>query len=233
MVPMMVEVLLDTPSHEPEAQMQSYVTAYVDELTGKQTIHQMLRLCEEVVKRGGQARDPVEYKRMYLGRLWERIGDRVRALESGDATPEQWLVPGARCMLESLTRRRVVLYLASGTDRADVLHEASALDIARYFEDRIFGALDRYWEFSKAKLIAEIIQEHGLSGAEFLGIGDGFVEIENTKAAGGIAVGVASDEVRREGINDWKRERLIRAGADLIVPDFRDCEPLVAYLWGE
>ncbi len=44
---------------------------------------------------------------------------------------------------------------------------------------------------------------------------------------------MASDELRREGINEWKRDRLIRAGADLIVPDFREHGKLVAYLWGE
>jgi hypothetical protein len=125
------------------------------------------------------------------------------------------------------------MYLASGTDRADVLRETEALDLTKFFGENIYGALDRYWEFSKAMLIEEIIQNHDLRGPEFLGIGDGYVEIENTKEVAGIAVGVASDEVRREGVNEWKRSRLIRAGADLIVPDFRQHEGLMAYLWGE
>ena len=47
-----------------------------------------------------------------------------------------------------------------------------------------------------------------------MGFGDGYVEIENVKAVGGVAVGVASNEKEREGIDQWKRERLIQAGAD-------------------
>jgi hypothetical protein len=43
---------------------------------------------------------------------------------------------------------------------------------------------------------------------------------------------VASDEQHRVGINDWKRQRLIEAGADLIVPDYRDLQPLLGHLLG-
>jgi phosphoglycolate phosphatase-like HAD superfamily hydrolase len=232
MVPMMVEILLDTPNHEAEADVHACVSAYVAELTGKQTIYQMLRLCEEVQKRGGSPEDSVEYKREYLARLWERIKTRVADLESGSAAADDWMVPGARSMLDALASRGAVLYLASGTDHADVVREAAALDITRYFGDRIYGARDRYWEFSKEILIGEIIRDNGLQGPEFAGFGDGFVEIENTKAVGGIAIGVATDEERREGINEWKRRRLIRAGADLIIPDFRQHDALISYLWG-
>ena len=42
----------------------------------------------------------------------------------------------------------------------------------------------------------------------------------------GLAVGVASDEVKRQGINAWKRKRLIQAGADLIVGDYRRLDAL-------
>jgi hypothetical protein len=34
-------------------------------------------------------------------------------------------------------------------------------------------------------------------------------------------------------VNLEKRERLIAAGADLIVPDYGEQEALVAWLWGE
>lgn len=231
MIPMMVEALLATPRPEAEDDLLACVTSYVDELTGKQTIYQMIRLCEEITKRGGVPDDPLAYKKAYLARLWERIEGRVLALESGAASPDDWLVPGARAFLEALVSRDAILYLASGTDHTDVLREAQALGLNRYFPDRIFGALDRYWEFSKAKLIADILQSHGLHGPELVGVGDGYVEIENTKAVGGIAVGVASEEAARQGLNEWKRQRLIRAGADVIVPDFRQQDRLVRYLW--
>ncbi len=233
MVPMMVEVLQrETSTDESPEELTRIVREYVDRLTGKQTIYQMIQLCEEIKKRGGKPRDPLEYKWEYLARLWERIKHRVEGLKNGSIHPDEMLVPGSRDLLENLKGRGVRMYLASGTDEVYVLDEASALRIDGYFEG-IYGAIDDYKRFSKALVIQHIIQTHSLSGRELVAFGDGFVEIENTKAVGGIAVGVASDEVRKEGINEWKRNRLIGAGADIIVPEFREQEKLVAYLWNE
>ena len=173
MIPMMVEVLLETPRHESKEELYAVVTEFVDRLTGKQTIYQMIQLREEVRQRGGEPLDPLDYKRMYLDRLWERIKGRVARLKNGEIEPEEMMV------------------------------------------------------------IERILNENHLSGPELVTFGDGYVEIEDTKAVGGIAVGVASDEVNRRGINEWKRARLIQAGADLIVPDFRQHERLVAYLFAE
>jgi len=233
MVPMMVEVLLrETSTTETPEKLTRIVREFVDRLTGKQTIYQMIQLCEEIEKRGGKPRDPLDYKWEYLHRLWERIKHRVEGLKNGTIPPDEMLVPGSRDLLENLKRRGVRMYLASGTDEVYVLDEAAALKIDHYFEG-IHGAIDDYKRFSKAMVIQHIIETHSLSGKEFAGFGDGFVEIENTKAVGGIAVGVASDEVRKEGVNEWKRNRLIGAGADIIVPEFREQEKLVAYLFGE
>jgi hypothetical protein len=125
----------------------------------------------------------------------------------------------------------VTCYLASGTDQPYVLDEAEALGVTPYFDGRIFGALDEYKRFSKAQVIQNILSSHGLRGGQLLAFGDGYVEIEETKQVGGIAVGVASDEVRRCGINDWKRARLVQAGADLIIPDFREQEILLDFIF--
>ena len=56
------------------------------------------------------------------------------------------------------------------------------------------------------------------------------MEIEEIKRVGGVAVAVASDEANREGVNPWKRERLLRAGADLVVGDYREHEKLLEFL---
>jgi len=232
MTPMMVEVLLNTPTHESEEELYAVVTEFVDQLTGKQTIYQMIQLCEEVRQRGGEPLDPLEYKWMYLDQLWERIKGRVAGLKSGEIEPEEMMVPGVVPMLEALCARGVTCYLASGTDQVYVLDEAAALGLPSYFAS-IYGALDDYQNYSKKMVIERILDENRMSGPEFVTFGDGYVEIEDTKAVGGIAVGVASDEVNRQGINKWKRERLIQAGADLIIPDFRQHEQLVAYLFAE
>ncbi|MCJ7813522.1 HAD family hydrolase, partial [bacterium] len=94
----------------------------------------------------------------------------------------------------------------------------------------IYGALDDYLNYSKKMVIDRIIKENQLSGPEFVIWGDGYVEIEDGKTAGGIAVGVASNEATRTGINKWKRDRLIRAGADIIISDFQEYKQLIAYL---
>jgi phosphoglycolate phosphatase-like HAD superfamily hydrolase len=125
------------------------------------------------------------------------------------------------------------LYLASGTDEAYVRNEVKLLQLAPYFEGRVYGAIDDYKRFSKQLVIQQILDEHGIQGDELLAFGDGFVEIEETKKVGGFAVAVASDEAKRAGINYWKRERLVRAGADLVIPDYRDGERLLRYLFGE
>ncbi|MBM3500537.1 MAG: HAD family hydrolase [Armatimonadetes bacterium] len=233
MKPMMVGVLLDLGTGEPEAELAVIVSDFVDRLTGKQTIYQMLELAEQVKQRGGTPRDPLDYKHEYLDRLWQRIAGRVQALKSGETDPDELLVPGSRALLTGLRERGVSLYLASGTDEPYVLDEARALQVDGFFGEHIYGAQDDYKRFSKALIINRIIEIHGLSGPEFLAFGDGYVEIENTKDVGGIAVGVATDEARREGVDQWKRTRLIGAGADVIIPDFREHAQLLPYLFGE
>ena len=234
MVPMMVQILAQTPRHEPREELTRVVRGFVDQLTGKQTIYQMLQLQEEVRARGGEPLEALAYKRQYLDLLWQRIAHRVEGLKAGRIPREQLLVPGALQILEALRGRGVTCYLASGTDIAYVRDEAGALGLTPYFAGGIYGALDEWERFSKALLVQQIIREHHLQGHEFAAFGDGYVEIENAVAVGGIAVGVATDEVRRSGVVDaWKRERLIRAGAQLIIPDFRHAEALVRFLFAD
>jgi len=231
MVPMMVDVLAATPQAESRDALSGVVRDYVDRLTGKQTIYQMLQLVEEVEKRGGTPKDALAYKHDYLALLWERIEHRVADLKAGRARPDDYLVSGSVELLEGLRDRGVTLYLASGTDQPYVLDEVESLGLTGYFDGGIYGALDNWESFSKRMLIQDMVQRFGLHGPQFLTFGDGFVEIENCKEVGGIAVGVASDEARRSGVDEWKRNRLIAAGADLIIPDFREAEALLGYLF--
>ena len=60
---------------------------FVDELTGKQTIYQCIRLAEEIRRRGGQPLDPLEYKNEYHRRLLERIDHRLQGLKDGRIAP--------------------------------------------------------------------------------------------------------------------------------------------------
>jgi len=231
MIPYFVEELLQTPRHEDPAEVEQVVRDFVERLTGKQTIYQCIQLAEEVQKRGGTPKEPLEYKHEYLRRLWQRVEHRVRALKSGQVPPDQMLLRGSRPLLEALVARDVTLYLASGTDLPYVQDEAAALQIDRYFGPRIYGALDDYRRFSKQMVIERILTENNLHGAELVVFGDGYVEIENGKAVGGLAIGVASDERNPGGIDLWKRNRLISAGADAIIRDYADLDTLLHYLF--
>src|SRR5262249_42647797 len=158
-------------------------------------IYQMIQLAEEVSKRGGVPLEPLAYKRRYHELLMERIHGRLEALATGVASPADWTVPGSHQLLEALQRRGATLYLASGTDIAYVRREADLLGVSSYFGPHIYGALDDYQNFSKKMIIERILTENNLRGEELLGFGDGFVEIEEIKRVGGVAVAVASDEV--------------------------------------
>jgi phosphoglycolate phosphatase len=233
MIPMMVEVLRETGTRETEPELTAAVEEFVMRLNGRQTIYQMIQLADEVRRRGGQPLEPLAYKHRYHDLLMRRIQGRLAALEAGEATAEEWTVPGSHALLENLRRRGLTLYLASGTDLHFVRREADLLGVSAYFGEHIYGALDDYHDFSKQMVIERILRDNDLHGAELLGFGDGFVEIEEIKRVGGVAVAVASDEVNRRGIHAWKRDRLVRAGADLVIPEYRQHEWLVAFLMGE
>ena len=123
------------------------------------------------------------------------------------------------------------MYLASGTDQEFMRAEAQLLNVGHYFDGGCFGALDDYKSFSKKILIERIIRESEFQGEEFLGFGDGFVEIQNVKEVGGVAVGVATDEPDCVIVDPVKRKRLAAVGADWIVPNFNDHDQLTTTLF--
>ena len=232
MVPMFVE-MLPRKAGETDADLRRLAYDDIMRLNGKQTIFQMIQLAERITERGGSPREPMWYKHEYLRRLDQRIGDRIEGLRSGRIRPDDLLVHGSRQLLEQLSARGLTLYLASGTDEPAVKAEAELLDVARYFGPRIFGAQDDYQNFSKQMVIDRILRDHAISGERLLAFGDGYVEIQNTKGVGGLAVAVASDEAqqrlrahgsleaaaalgRRRGCRD---SRLSRRRSPAVLPD--------------
>jgi phosphoglycolate phosphatase len=220
MAPMMIEILLDLKYGESEAELRSLIEEMIWRTTGKETIYQMMDFADQVTRRGGEARDPREYKKMYLDRLWTVIGGRVEELKQGRMEPERYMVPGARELLESLKERGLKMYLASGTDEIYMKEEARLLGVVPFFEGGVYGAQEDYQSFSKKILIQRIISTSEVRGGEIVGFGDGYVEIEEVKLVGGVTVGAATEEPACAQVNAWKRQRLIGAGADFIVPNF-------------
>jgi phosphoglycolate phosphatase-like HAD superfamily hydrolase len=231
MIPMMVEELRGTGTRESDAELHATVEDFIMRLNGKQTIYQMIQLADEVRKRGGAPLEPLAYKHRYHDRLMQRIQGRLDALASGAASADAWSVPGSHDLLTRLRERGLALFLASGTDLKYVQHEAGLLRLTPFFGRHVYGALDDYKNFSKRIVIEKILTDFNLRGEELLGFGDGYVEIEEIKRVGGVAVAVASDEENRRGVNAWKRDRLIRAGADIVIPEYRTHEVLLRYLF--
>ena len=234
MVPMFAE-MLPRRAGETEEEVRQLMLDDIMRLNGKQTIYQMIQLAERITERGGQPQEPLWYKHEYLRRLDERIRARTEGLRSGAVRPDAWLVHGTRGLLEDLARRGLHLYLASGTDEAYVKEEARLLDVERYFGRHIYGAQDDFKQFSKKIVIERILRENQIAGASLLSFGDGYVEIQNTKEAGGLAVAVASDEANNGSgrVDEWKRQRLLGVGADVVIPDFRDAVQVLDVLLGQ
>jgi hypothetical protein len=80
-------------------------------------------------------------------------------------------------------------------------------------------------------VLEDIMSEKNLKGNELVVFGDGPVEIRECRRRSGIAIGVASDEVRRFGLNREKRTRLIKAGAQIVIPDFSQLDILMELLF--
>ena len=231
MTPMMAEILLDLKTGESESDLLAMIREMIWKTTGKETIYQMMDFADHVARRGGKPLDPREYKKMYLDRLWVKIVDRIEDLKHGRVPPDRYMVPGARELLERLKDRGLKLYLASGTDEIYMREEARLLGVSPFFDGGVYGAQEDYKSFSKKILIQRIISQTDVQGGEIVGFGDGYVEIEEVKLVGGVAVGVASKEPQCEEVDEWKRQRLIGVGADFIVPNFLDHGPLTDKLF--
>ena len=234
MTPMFAEMLPSLPGETLEARLQ-LCNDDIMRLNGKQTIYQMIQLAERIKERGGTPQEPLWYKHEYLRRLEVRISHRVEGLRNGSLKQDDLLVYGARALLEELKRRGLPVYLASGTDEYCVKAEAELLGMPRYFGRHIYGAIDDYKKFSKKMVIERILRENRIPGDQLLSFGDGYVEIQNTKEVGGLGVAVASDEANNGSgrMDEWKRQRLTGAGADIVIPDFRDAIEVVGKILGE
>ena len=234
MVPMFAE-MLPRRGGETDEQVRQLMHDDIMRLNGKQTIYQMIQLAERIKERGGQPHEPLWYKKEYLRRLDERIHSRLDGIRNGSIRRDDFLVHGSRPLMEELHRRNLPLYLASGTDEIFVKQEAELLDLTRYFGKHIYGAQDDYKTFSKKMVIERILRENAISGEQLLAFGDGYVEIQNTKEVGGLAVAVASDEAHNGSgrMDEWKRQRLLGVGADVVIPDFRDGEALLECFLGK
>jgi phosphoglycolate phosphatase-like HAD superfamily hydrolase len=208
---------------------------FIDKTTGIQTLKQMHGLSLMVREAGyvpeAEILDAKGYKKIFNDALMELIDERKRRLERGELSVEDFTLKNAVKLLHALHGAGLRLYLASGTDEKDVILEAEALGYASLFEGRIHGANLDITHDAKRVVLDGILREIGERNAtHVVTFGDGPVEIRETHKRGGLTVGVASNEVQRFGLQQEKRSRLIRAGANLVVPDFSQLDALLSLL---
>jgi len=238
MEPVMIRAILgqryDDPDEPLYPKVVEHVRRFIDKTTGVQTLVQMAGLVRMVrdfgCVAGADVLDAAGYKTLYNDELLAMVGQRVEKLQRGELAPTDFQIQNVRALLEHLHARGVRLYLASGTDVEDVAAEAEALGYAGLFGGRIFGAVGDVRVEAKRLVLEQIFRGHDLSGPQVVTFGDGPVEMRETRKRRGICVGIASNEVRRFGLDLAKRARLIRAGADLVVPDFTQLDRLLPLL---
>jgi phosphoglycolate phosphatase-like HAD superfamily hydrolase len=238
MEPVMLQAILGDAATSVSAEEFATVSAtardFIDRTTGIQTLVQMQGLVRLVRQFGyvpdSEVLDERGYKEIYNTELLEMVRGRLAKVESGRLQRTDFHMKNAVALVEALRSAGMKLYLASGTDVEDVQAEATALGFAEYFEGRIYGSVGDVNVEAKRVVLDRIFRDNAIAPQALVTIGDGPVEMRETRKRGGTAVGVLSDERRGFGANLAKRRRLIRGGATLLLPDFTDLPTFLALL---
>jgi phosphoglycolate phosphatase-like HAD superfamily hydrolase len=239
MGPMMIKAILGDRFNDADEVLYQKVKEradeFIDKTTGIQTLVQMKGLIGLIREFGCVPEDKIldefGYKKIYNDELLEMVKVREAKYANGELALEDFTLKNAVPFLKKLHDAGIKLYLASGTDEADVKSEAQGLGYDHLFEGRIYGAVGDINKEAKKIVLDRILNS---IGEEALGkvvtFGDGPVEMRETNKRGGISIGVASNELRRYGLNENKRKRLIKAGADVVIPDFSQLPQLLNLL---
>jgi phosphoglycolate phosphatase-like HAD superfamily hydrolase len=239
MAPVMIRAILGEKYSDTDEntlrKVEERVSSFIDATTGIQTISQMRGLLDLIREFGFIPEYKIlsekDYKKIFNDELLVMVMARVRKFQCGELGIEDLTIKNVVPFLQHLYDRGINLYLASGTDVEDVKYEASVLGYDHFFGNNIFGATGDLRTEAKKIVLDKILDTIGESGSDSLvTFGDGPVEIRETKKRGGIAIGVASDEMKRFALNEKKRSRLIKAGSDVIIPDFTQFHRVLSLL---
>jgi rfaE bifunctional protein kinase chain/domain len=239
MSPVMIKAVLGDKYQDADEtllkKVSDRITEFIDKTTGIQTLVQMKGLLDIIREFGcvsvDEMLDEFGYKKIYNDELLKMVREREQKFARGELSLEDLTMKNAIPFLKNLYNAGIKLYLASGTDVDDVAGEAKALGYDSLFEGRIYGAVGDIKKEAKKIVLDRILDSIGSSASvKVVTFGDGPVEIRETRKRGGISIGVASNELRRYGLNESKRTRLVRAGADVIIPDFSQSDRMLELL---
>lgn len=234
----MMALFLDRLAMEapPDQAVRDELDRYIHASAGLQTILQMEWFSRYLHGRfpdSTQPGDPWFFKDRYNERLMDVVGRRIRDAQdagaSGNPGVAGWLVPGALAFLQALRAAKVRCCIASGTDHEDVLREAALLGVLDLVSEAR-GAPRRSRECSKEALVRGLLEDAPGVQERIMVVGDGRVEIEVARRYGAMALGIASDEENPGRLNAAKRDRLVRAGADRLAPDFTELPAILDWM---
>jgi len=239
MAPVMIKAILG--EKYKDAGMDIYqkveerVKEFIDKTTGIQTLVQMKGLVDIVREFGyvpeENMLDEFGYKKIYNDGLLEMVRVRERKYADGELSLDDLTVKNAVPFLQKMYDAGIQLYLASGSDETDVIEEARIMGYDHLFEGRIYGSVGDVTIEAKRIVLNRIMEKIGQDvSTQVITFGDGPVEIRETRKRGGLTVGLATNELRRYELNPSKRTRLIKAGADIIIPDFSQYSRLLTLL---
>ena len=239
MAPMMIKAVLGEKYGDAGIgdyrKVEERVKEFIDKTTGIQTLVQMKGLLDIIREFGfvpeEKILDEFGYKKIYYEELIAMVRERECKYKNGELSLNDLTVKDAIPFLQQLYDAGIQLYLVSGSDEKDVIEEARTMGYAHLFEGRIYGSVDDVSIEAKRIVLNRIMEEIGPDNfTQVIAFGDGPVEIRETRKRGGLTVGLASNELRRYGLNPPKRTRLIKAGADIIIPDFSQYSKLLALM---
>jgi phosphoglycolate phosphatase-like HAD superfamily hydrolase len=219
------------PGHETLRTLRAEILA----LNGKPPIFQIRRCLELAAQSANKLPEADQLMTQYASKLAAVIKERVAAIRGGDISSASFLVHGTTSLLNQLFERDLTLIILSGTEQKWVQEEAELLGLKPYFGRHIYGSTADLMASSKEAVVSRLLAEENIAGQHLLSFGDGPVEIQVTKKVGGLAVGVASDEdVNGSGKMDpQKQTHLKDAGADMLIPDYRDANALIESIFGK
>lgn len=231
---MFLELLLPLDGEDRGA-LESELAVEILSFNGRQPIHQMRAFAARVKSRGADPETPEDYLAAYARRLRIGINQRIASIKNGENDRDHFVLHSARAFLEHLRDRGLILYLLSGTNEDFVREEAELLGLTEYFSAGIYGGTPDPNDFSKERVYDRIMGEAGITGENLLSFGDGPVEVRTTAERGGLPVAVASDESNNGSgrIDAAKRAVLEPAGAEVVIPDYRDGIELMNRIFGK
>ncbi len=205
----------------------------VEETYGVPTIICMDRLVSRIREFGGKPNAAEFYKNVYTAALAESVDLRRRTIPKDDLT-----VFGSKEFL-SLIKEKLGenIFLASGTDIAPVIESINFLGFSSFFPReniKAAGSLPDPRADPKKFIIDSLVKEKNLSFGQLVTFGDGFPELLHNNY--GVRVAVLTPNLTRlsdEGrfTLEEKRQRLIYAGAHVIVNDFSNPQKLLEIIF--